>query len=299
MLPIAVRGKGSIQETMPALGQHNLLDRLARIPGQPLYDQVMGNTPPPPSPFTDLGGAINNFFRVMPIGPFGSVRIPNPIRAYHGSSHAFDAFDLSRIGTGQGAQAYGHGLYFAESEPVARSYRNATLSSPESYASLLMEQHGGRDGAIRWLQEGGLSRQFDRDALAALQGGRNFGHMYEVNIHARPEQFLDWDRLFGDMSPEAQARLRHAGFTENEGYMPSFVDYLQTRHGPQGASNVLHDAGFSGIRYLDQGSRGAGQGTSNYVLFDPSLVEILRRYGIAAPVAGGAAAASLMDRQQE
>ena len=36
------------------------------------------------------------------------------IKAYHGSPHDFDRFDLSKIGTGEGAQAYGHGLYFAE-----------------------------------------------------------------------------------------------------------------------------------------------------------------------------------------
>ena len=38
------------------------------------------------------------------------------IRAYHGSPHDFDRFDMSKIGTGEGAQAYGHGLYFAENE---------------------------------------------------------------------------------------------------------------------------------------------------------------------------------------
>jgi len=49
---------------------------------------------------------------------------PASIRAYHGSPHRFDRFDISKIGTGEGAQAYGHGLYFAEAEPVARGYRN-------------------------------------------------------------------------------------------------------------------------------------------------------------------------------
>ena len=47
------------------------------------------------------------------------------IRAYHGSPHDFDKFDLSKIGTGEGAQAYGHGLYFAENEGVAKGYRDA------------------------------------------------------------------------------------------------------------------------------------------------------------------------------
>jgi hypothetical protein len=46
------------------------------------------------------------------------------ITAYHGSPHDFEQFDTSKIGTGEGAQAYGHGLYFAESEPVAEGYRN-------------------------------------------------------------------------------------------------------------------------------------------------------------------------------
>jgi hypothetical protein len=45
-------------------------------------------------------------------------------RAFHGSPHSFDRFDLGAIGTGEGAQAYGHGLYFADNEGVARSYRD-------------------------------------------------------------------------------------------------------------------------------------------------------------------------------
>lgn len=41
---------------------------------------------------------------------------------YHGSPHSFSAFDASKIGTGEGAQAYGHGLYFAENPKVAKTY---------------------------------------------------------------------------------------------------------------------------------------------------------------------------------
>lgn len=41
---------------------------------------------------------------------------------YHGSPHKFDKFDSSKIGTGEGAQAYGHGLYLAENKLVADEY---------------------------------------------------------------------------------------------------------------------------------------------------------------------------------
>ena len=46
-------------------------------------------------------------------------------RAYHGTPHRFTKFDISKIGTGEGAQAFGWGLYFAERKQVAQFYREA------------------------------------------------------------------------------------------------------------------------------------------------------------------------------
>lgn len=47
--------------------------------------------------------------------------------AYHGSPHKFDEFSLDAIGTGEGAQAHGWGLYFAGNKDVSEGYRK-TLS---------------------------------------------------------------------------------------------------------------------------------------------------------------------------
>lgn len=44
--------------------------------------------------------------------------------AWHGSPHRFDKFTTSRIGTGEGQQAYGWGLYFAGRKEVAEWYRD-------------------------------------------------------------------------------------------------------------------------------------------------------------------------------
>src|SRR3990167_3149930 len=46
------------------------------------------------------------------------------VTVFHGSPHEFTQFDASKIGTGEGAQAYGHGLYFAENPKVAGNYMN-------------------------------------------------------------------------------------------------------------------------------------------------------------------------------
>jgi hypothetical protein len=54
-----------------------------------------------------------------------------PLTAYHGTPHTIQGqFDISKVGTGEGAQAYGHGMYFAENPNVAIQYKNI-LSKPE------------------------------------------------------------------------------------------------------------------------------------------------------------------------
>ena len=47
------------------------------------------------------------------------------IIAFHGSGADFDRFSLSKIGTGEGNQAFGYGLYFTESEDIAKFYKDA------------------------------------------------------------------------------------------------------------------------------------------------------------------------------
>jgi uncharacterized protein YerC len=44
------------------------------------------------------------------------------VDAWHGSPYQFDKFELSKIGTGEGAQAFGWGLYFTELEKIAKAY---------------------------------------------------------------------------------------------------------------------------------------------------------------------------------
>lgn len=145
------------------------------------------------------------------------------IRAYHGSPHDFDRFDFSKIGTGEGAQAYGHGGYFAEVEKVAQNYRDqlrwrgADWDDMQTLAANAIDRAGSRSGAADTLQ-GALDSTnnfFRGKTMPASQASANAelqkaidllrgdapitgkppipGHMYEVNIRARPDQLLDYD----------------------------------------------------------------------------------------------------------
>jgi hypothetical protein len=44
---------------------------------------------------------------------------------YHGSPYNFDRFDTSKIGTGEGRQAFGYGVYLAEQQDIAAGYKKA------------------------------------------------------------------------------------------------------------------------------------------------------------------------------
>lgn len=263
------------------------------------------------------------------------------VRAYHGSPHTFDKFSLDKIGTGEGAQAYGHGLYFAESEGVARSYRDAlsapTGEKPEDIAGRVYEAvSGDRDRAIAELQRrvDSIERRRAEDpssvptdmlsgetsvhkALAYLKnGGTPGGALYEVQIDANPDDFLDWDKPLSqqpkvlrdylakaDLShlPEG-GRLRRTieAYRGNPGdWVPppganipeplghQIYDAL-TEYGGGAARNAaltkaMSEAGILGIKYLDAGSRGKGDGTRNYVVFDENRVKIVKRNGEDVP----------------
>ena len=244
------------------------------------------------------------------------------ILAYHGSPHDFDRFSMDKIGTGEGAQAYGHGLYFAENEGVARGYRDQ-LSRPyyatedganiaEKYGADvadIFERSGGdpqdikdsisRIRAIvnRNLDDFGVSDvsqlkpQFYGDLASATIEFANRadkleelinsgdvkwfdpGRMYEVNIRANPEDFLDWDKPLSEQPQNVQdafkpriEELRRLGASigkdpdgatlEQIAHPTVQIDDVDWNRGlRQQAADFMREAGIPGIKYLDAGSR--------------------------------------------
>jgi hypothetical protein len=252
------------------------------------------------------------------------------IRAYHGSPYDFTKFDINKIGTGEGAQSFGHGLYFAEHEPTALSYKHSTSDLkdwpivggnpdwrvPSWVGKTASASPTGLDEMIGTFTDRAQQMQAEghwnaagiqdiADALKAVKGGqaelKRPGHMYEVNINAKPEQFLDWDKRLSQMSPEVQKALNdawlahpeaHAGQTGEQIYGNAEISLHQPGQGHLDrvvAAEKLRDAGIPGIKYLDQGSRAAGQGTQNYAVFRDDIIDVLRKYGMggmAGPLLG-------------
>lgn len=201
------------------------------------------------------------------------------IIAYHGTPHEIKgAFDISKVGTGEGAQAYGHGMYFAENPEVAKSYRKQVLD-----ANALNANSGKSYNTLQ---------DFFDDVAS------NKGNLYKVDI---PDEYIptmmDWDKPLGQQSahvkkaiesikkritPEMKDELGgDLNLLFGKDVTPNqFLNTLEIIH-PESTVGIgeqwLNEAGVKGMRYLDNASRVKGKGTSNFVVFDPSEVKILEK----------------------
>jgi len=132
--------------------------------------------------------------------------IAGRIKAWHASPYDFDRVDLSKVGTGQGAQSYGHGFYAAENPAVSGvggeywkefSRDVAEQTNPRGLATRLVEQFGGdRAKAAAAAAAMNPSRSDRRlgEVLDYLKSDRPLGaHVYELDLKAKPTDFLQWD----------------------------------------------------------------------------------------------------------
>ena len=236
---------------------------------------------------------------MLPMGRAAKGAAPAGIKVFHSSPHDFERFDASKIGTGEGAQVYGYGHYFAENPKVSGQggeYWKQFLSRydmPEGYAAReLMHSKFDRARALENIQKDisgiewmGPENTNLNDLLAIrelLKSGKPVGpRTYEVNLKARPEEFLDWDRPLREQSARVQSIPGIAEAARTEAYNRALAatnkpradqlwsmvknpldatgefafSQLAPRRSSPEASKMLYEAGIPGIRYLDQGSR--------------------------------------------
>lgn len=278
---------------------------------------ALGALPMIPAMSMGLGKLAQSQGKTLGQLPTGPGRNQAGAIVYHGSPHKFDAFDSSKIGTGEGAQAYGHGLYFAESPDVAKSYQTAlagtTVPDIEGMASKIGIPKISADTRVEIMRQAKdgvpsdvaakrltyASTELRNQPVEKLQSlidqyreAKNFGgSLYKVDLPDEAiAKMLDWDKPLSQQSPEVQALLRNAGINPEQLLMSSgkdivkgsdsllFKDFIK-RSGHKNMEGLLNQSGIPGIRYLDGGSRDAGQGTSNYVVFpgNEGLLKILGR----------------------
>ena len=92
--------------------------------------------------------------------------------AWHGTPHEFDEFSSSRIGSGEGNQAYGWGLYFASRREIADWYREQLAGEPHyAYQGQKVEPILGWD-AHDLLARGRSADEVGRRVIVAYANGK-------------------------------------------------------------------------------------------------------------------------------
>jgi hypothetical protein len=90
---------------------------------------------------------------------------------WHGSPHKFDTFDSSKIGTGEGAQAYGHGLYLADARAVADEYAGKLSKKVVSFPKI--PESDLEKSMLKMLEEKAQATQYGSglDAISDIYKG--------------------------------------------------------------------------------------------------------------------------------
>jgi len=178
-----------------------------------------------------------------------------PLDAYHGSPSKFDKFDINKVGTGEGAQAYGYGMYFAEKPGIASEYQKnlskeyankvarGEIKNPEyrkAQADLLRfdrelqkkYQFEGISPNQEVIQYG--ETKFPKDVVERAKQLSNKeqeiydklskGYLYKSDI---PDQavktFLDWDKPISKQSKQIQNVVKKISDKYGFGYDDTYT----------------------------------------------------------------------------
>lgn len=170
--------------------------------------------------------------------PWARVKdILTSLTAHHGTPHKVDKFTTAKIGTGEGAQVYGWGLYFAEAEAVADVYsrlgdthsrvfdgQQFDPKNAKHQAAFELDRNGGDIRRARQSLEDQIPHRTEagqrvmREAIAALDSGKfaridqlkSSGNKYTVTVNVEPEDLLDWDKPLSEQSEKVKAGVRNA-----------------------------------------------------------------------------------------
>lgn len=129
--------------------------------------------------------------------------------AYHGSPHDFDQFSTDHIGNGEGAQAYGWGLYFAGKKEVADHYKNALQqSSLKINGTPIRNQSGGHRDADQISEL--LEQEYDmndRDAHTLALAIRRYDSKKDVMEHLH-QKLISYEEYGTPETVDQFTRLR-------------------------------------------------------------------------------------------
>lgn len=186
--------------------------------------------------------------KVAKLAP-GMEQVLEAMTLFHGSPHKWNKVDLSKVGTGEGVQAFGHGFYGAEKRDIAEHYARK-LGDPGGHVYELD------------LSDEVAEKMLDWDALIDDQPGL-LERLRKTDWWSYAEEGIEDRASRRDRNPIGE----------------DLYKYLEEEYSPEEISVMLDDLGIPGIKYFDATSRDARDGTRNFVVFNEKYIKPLKRNG--------------------
>lgn len=170
------------------------------------------------------------------VKPDGDVTMS--VRALHASPHSFRKFDTAFMGKGEGAQAYGWGLYFAENPKVNRSYLNqfaqdkATWRFRELEASNVDDMARGLRDRIVFPEHVNRFEPGVLDAVYSVLGYLSDARGDKGKIEAIKEELREDIRInegYSDQYPQAKRQADAENIAYQ--YLLDHLDEIEVRTG--------------------------------------------------------------------
>lgn len=227
-------------------------------------------------------------------------------RVYHGSGADFDHFDHSHMGEGEGAQVYGWGTYVTEVKGIGEGYAirsmNGSSMSHEELSLKRNELEYYIDSAKEKLPflKGEYKAELEAQISEWEEQLKNYeehNFLYTVEIpDDNGKNYLDWDENTGaDLINRIRETLRkNADLKElydgaelnaelerlapKTPFSETYIFLYELLGSDKAASQMLHDMGFTGIKYpADYRQGGRADGAKNYVIFNEEDAKITDR----------------------
>lgn len=201
---------------------------------------------------------------------------------YHGTDRVFPPtpsnplgeFDLSKIGTGEGVQAYGYGVYLAQSPDVARTYM-PNVEQAQVHLDYMKKAVATGDGGYGPVSAEDIA--YYKKQIPLAEKRIREASLYHVDVSdEQVAKMLEWDKLLRDQPKSVQDAILGSASLRRKAWQTSLLDMTGEDIYNLGHTAVVN-AGIPGIKYLDAGSRETGKGTYNLVLFNPKLAKIIKK----------------------
>ena len=188
----------------------------------------------------------------------------------HGTPHDFEKFVTEKIGTREGNQAFGWGLYFAQNKKIAQNYAKVLDKDKNGIVYTVKIKDGKLKKFVEWRDV------TDGDEIENIASKFTVEDTKKYNDYLANINYSDTKEhtgLFKDVLNEVNDSSYGFGDVRNVAFGNAYND-LSDALGQDRASELMKEAGYSGIKY--KSNKGKGK-TYNYVIFDPNDIIIVSK----------------------